>query len=145
LSGSGLKKLIKDKMVHGLTSKDIPNEDEFCETCTQGKIHRLPFPTEGGNRATAPLELVHSDVCGKINTKSLGGGEYFLTFIDDQTRFVWVYILKCKSEVFKCFKEWKTIVERSLGRKVITLRTDNGGEYTSSDFKSYLEKEGIQH
>jgi hypothetical protein len=51
----------------------------FAKLALRKKFTILPFPTEGENRATAPLELVHSDVCGKINTKSLGGGEYFLT------------------------------------------------------------------
>ena len=80
-----------------------------------------------------------------MNSKSLSGAEYFLTFIDDQTRYVWVCILKHKSQVFRRFQEWKAMVERSTGRKVIALRTDNGGEYTSVEFQSYLRKEGIKH
>ena len=47
------------------------------------------------------LDLVHSDVCGKMNEKSLGGAEYFLTFIDDKTRYVWVYCLQRKDQVFE--------------------------------------------
>lgn len=83
-------------------------------------------------------------VCGKIGTL-LGGGEYFVTFIDDCTRHVWVYILKHKDEVFSRFQERKAEVERSTGRQVKTLRSDNGGEYTSKEFTSYLAKEGIKH
>ena len=92
-----------------------------------------------------PLELVHSDVCGKISSKSLSGAEYFVTFIDNKTRYIWVYVIKKKSDVFKCFCEWKTEVEKSLGRSVKTLRTDNGGKYTSTEFEEYLKKEGIRH
>ncbi len=84
-------------------------------------------------------------MCGKINSKSLGGAIYFLTFVDDKTRYVWIYTLKHKSEVFQCFQEWKVMVERSTGRKVISLRSDNGGEYTSLQFQSYSKKEGIRH
>ena len=68
----------------------------FCEPCAQGKLHRSSFPKDGAKRAEKPLKLVHSDVCGKMNTKSLGGAEYLLTFIDDKTRYVWVYFLKTK-------------------------------------------------
>ena len=89
--------------------------------------------------------MVHSDVCGKISSKSLSGAEYFVTFIDDKTRYIWVYVIKKKSDVFKCFCEWKTEVEKSLGRSVKTLRTDNGGEYTSTELEEYLKKEGIRH
>ena len=140
-----MKKLANEQLVNGLNRDDVSDELEFCESCVQGKIHRTPFPTIGGKRAEVPLGLVHSDVCGKINSKSLSGAEYFLTFVDDKTRYVWVYILKYKSQVFKCFQEWKAMVERSTGHKLIALRTDNGGEYTSTEFQSYLKKEGIKH
>ena len=138
---SSLRKLANDQ----LSSSDLSDEIELCESCAQGKLHRSPFPITGGNRAKALLELVHSDVCRNINVKSLSGAEYFLTFIDDKTRFVWVYILKHKSQVFQYFKEWKAMVERETGRALKTLRFDNGGEYTSSEFQLYLKKEGITH
>ena len=94
-------------------------------------MHRHPFPTDGGKRSSQVLGLVHSDVCGKLNEKSLGGGQYFLTFIDDKTRYTWVYILKNKSEVFEKFLEWRAEVENVSGKRLKVLRTDNGGEYTS--------------
>ena len=84
-------------------------------------------------------------MCGKIGTQSLGGGEYFVTFVDDHTQHVWVYILKHKGEVLQRFQEWKALVEKLSGRKIKTLQSDNGGEYTSAEFSSYLAKEGIKH
>ena len=145
LNSTSLKKLVDDQLVKGIKPTDISDKIELCESCVQGKMHRTSFPKGGASRASAPLELVHSDVCGKINSKSLNNGEYFLTFVDDKTRYVWVYILKYKSQVFKCFLEWKAMVERSTKHKLITLRTDNGGEYTSHEFQSYLTQEGIKH
>lgn len=55
------------------------------------------------------LGLVHSDVCGKIRTPPLSGGEYFLNFVDDKSRYTWVYMLKRKEEVFEKFLEWKAM------------------------------------
>ena len=80
-----------------------------------------------------------------MNTESLSEAEYFLTFIDDKTRYTWVYVLKRKDQVFERFLEWKALVEKSTGRKLKTLRTDNGGEYTSAVFETYLRKEGVRH
>ena len=60
-------------------------ETTFCESCVEGKHHRSRFPVDGGKRSSEPLGLVHSDVSGKMNATSLRGGEYFLTFIDDNT------------------------------------------------------------
>lgn len=89
--------------------------------------------------------MVHSDVCGKLNTQSLGGAQYFLTFIDDKSHHVWVYFLKHKDQVFERFQHWKALVEKSSGKKLKTLRTDNGGEYTSTKFETYLRSEGVRH
>ena len=62
----------------------------FCESCVYGKYHSSSFPKCGRRWATQLLEVVHSDICEEIEAKSLGGGEYFVTFIDD--------ILKTKGE-----------------------------------------------
>ena len=51
-----------------------------------------------------PLEIVHSDICGPMQTSSIGGCNYFLTFIDDYSRKTWVYFLKNKSDAFSCFQ-----------------------------------------
>ena len=139
----GLQELVKGKMVTGL---DISSKSEltFCECCVQGKSHRLPFQQSSVKRTSNPLELIHSDVCGKVGTQSLGSGEYFVTFLDDHTRYVWVYILKQKREVLQRLREWKALVEKSSGRKIKIFRTDNGGEYTSAEFSTYLIQEGIK-
>jgi len=81
--------------------------------------------------------------CGKMNARSLGGAEYFLTFIDDKIHYVWVYVLKRKDQVLERFLEWKALVEKSSGQKLKVLRSDNGGEYTSTEFEDYLKSEGV--
>ena len=139
-----LQKLAAEKLVDGF-NYDISKELQFCEPCSEGKHHRTSFPINHSKRSDKPLDIVHSDLCGKMNAKSLSGAEYFLTFIDDNTRYVWVYVLKRKDEVFERFLEWKAQVERKTGRKLKALRTDNGGEYTSTDFKAYLRTEGVRH
>lgn len=144
LGENGLKKLAKDGLVDGF-SFDASKKLNFCEPCVEGKIHRTKFPKASNNRSKETLGLIHSDVCGKISTKSLSGAEYFLTFIDDKTRYTWVYILKTKDQVFEKFCEWKSMVENQEDKKVKILRTDNGGEYTSGEFEKYLKKEGIRH
>ncbi len=60
----------------------------LCESCIGGKQHRTSFKSSD-SQTTDLLELVHSDTCGKISEASLGGGQYFLTFTDDKTRYSW--------------------------------------------------------
>ena len=93
-----MRELAKSKMVKGLDF-EMREDFSFCKPCVQGKSHRLAFQQSTVKRTYYPLELIHSDVCGKIGTRSLGGGEYFFTFLDDHTRHVWVYIIKNKSEI----------------------------------------------
>ena len=92
------------------------------------------------------LGSAHStDVCGKMSTESLGGGQYILTFIVDKTLYIWVYVVKHKNEVLKKFLQWKAMTEKSGGRRRKTPRTDNGGEYTSIQFSNYLNEKGIRY
>jgi hypothetical protein len=78
-------------------------------------------------------------------TITIGQAEYFIVFVDDKTHYLWIYVVKHKHEVFGKFVEWKSLVEKSSGYKVKKLRTDNGGEYTSTEFENYLKKDGIEH
>ncbi|MCO5594985.1 hypothetical protein L7F22_049020 [Adiantum nelumboides] len=92
-----------------------------------------------------PRHLVHSDVCGPMRTPSVGNSLYFVTFIDDFSRFCWVYPLKAKSYVFAIFQHYVSMVENETGCKVQTLCTDRGGEYMSGAFKDFLGKKGSKH
>ena len=131
-------------MVCNLPSIHVPS-NHVCEGCILGKMHRFSFPKDANVLATHKLQLVHSDVCGPMRTPSIGGYLYFLTFIDDATRHTWVYPLKEKSNVFSCFKEFLHLAENLSGHKLITLRTDRGGEYMSHEFNAFLKDRGIIH
>lgn len=144
LGEKNLQKLAKDKLVDEFDYNELVKID-FCEPCLKGKHQRSQFPLFSERVSTKPLELVHSDVCGKLEMKSLSGAQYFVTFIDDMTKFTWVYVIKNKSDVFKKFCQWKKEVEKLFGQSVKTIRTDNGGEYTSKEFDEYLSEEGVRH
>lgn len=144
LGHTNYRKLVhmyKHKMVDGLTLDKL-DDIGVCKSCVLSKHKRTPFPTDASTRATAVLQLVHSDVCGPL-PKSLGGKEYFLTFIDDYTRFCVVYFLRHKSDTYSCFLEYEAWAELQTGSKLKQLRTDNGGEFTSGEFNAYCTQHGI--
>ena len=99
-----MEQIAKEQLVDG-SDYEPKKESSFCEPCVDGKQSTFPFPKTGGERSDELLDIVHSDACGKIETKSLSGAEHFITFIDDKSTFVWVYTLKHKSEVFKKFTD----------------------------------------
>ncbi|CAL9028348.1 unnamed protein product [Prunus brigantina] len=76
---------------------------------------------------------------------SFGGNKYFITFIDDYSRKVWVYFLKEKSSAFNVFKNFKARTEVESKCKLVTLRSDRGGEYTSNAFQEFCKERGIKH
>ena len=73
----------------------------------------------------------------------MGGAHYFVSFIDDYSRKVWVYFMKQKSEVFRIFKQWKAKVENQTGKKLKYFRSDNGTEYKDISFLQFCQDEGI--
>lgn len=117
----------------------------ICEPCIKGKMARKTFNSRNEIRSKRVLELVHTDVCGPMKTVSLGGSRYFVTFVDDYTRYVHVYFVSNKSDVFSVFKDYEALVTNMTGQTIGTLRSDNGGEYTSTAFEQYLSSRGIQH
>ena len=123
-----------------MIAADLPN----CDACQFGKQNRLPFPKSSW-RALQKLQLIHTDVAGPQRTLSLKGSRYFILFIDDYTRMCWVFCLKYKSEVAGVFWKFKKSVENQSGCKIQCLRSDNGTEYTSSQFNSFCEEAGIEH
>ena len=139
-----LKKCVESESVQGIDIKKM-TELSFCEGCLAGKMCRKPFPAVGEIRSTRRLQLVHSDVCGPMHTPSIGGAKYFVTFIDDYTRCCAVYFMKHKSEVFYKFIEFEASVTNDVCKAIGTLRTDNGGEYLSTELQNYLKKKGIRH
>ena len=87
--------------------------------------------------------LIHSDICGPMNVRARHGAWYFITFIDDYSRYGYVYLISHKSEALECFRKYLSLVENQLNSKVKALRTDRGREYLSEQFKTLCDKKGI--
>lgn len=84
------------------------------------------------------MRLIHSDLCGPMPTATPSGNRYFLTLIDDYSRFTVIRLLKSKAEVPGLIKEYIAEMSVRFGRKPIALRTDNGKEYISSELTDFL-------
>ena len=76
-------------------------KQRFCEACIQGKMYRKPHKPLKEVISTKKLKLVHTDICGPMQTKSFGGSRYFITFADDYSRCCKVYFMKEKSEALE--------------------------------------------
>ena len=129
-------------MVTGLPDLKIEHEGT-CKGCARGKNIKNPF-LESETNTNGMLELNHFDVFGPIPSTYISGYEYYVTFIDDYSRNTWIYFLKTKSEVFGKFKEFKALIKNHSEKRIKTLRSDNGEEYTSKEFEAFYKEAGIK-
>lgn len=130
--------------VAGINVNGNDTQIKQCKVCDLGKQHRKPFPVSS-TRTKKILEVVHTDLCGPMETKSLAGARYMLTFTDDFSRKTFLYFLKEKSQVFKSFMEFKMAVENETECKIKCIRSDNGMEYMAAKFNDFCKENGILH
>ena len=140
MSEKGMKTLLSKGKLPDLKNVDVG----LCEDCIFGKQKKVSFTKSGKTPKAERLELVHTDVWGPSPVSSLAGSLYYVTFIDDSTRKLWVYFLKKKSEVFDTFRKWKAMVENETGLKIKRVRSDNGGEYRDNRFREFCANNGIK-
>ena len=98
----------------------------FCEACQLGKIHKLHFPVTEIKTKSA-FELIHTDLWGPSPVISREGFRYYISFVDDFTRYTWIYPLKLKSEALEVFKLYKLQVENQFQTTIKILQSDWGG------------------
>ena len=137
---------VLSKVVKGVVVKSIKVKDEepnFCKACMMGKMARQPFKATGDIWSKRKLQLVHSDMCGLMDVESFSGKKYFITFTDNFTRCSAVYFMKSKAEALEKFKEFKAVMTNMSGKKIGTLRSDNGGEHVR--WIPHVWRSRIQH
>lgn len=117
---------------------DFVNEDFACEACVYGKHHRGSFKLREEKSKTCG-EIIHADVCGPMQTSSIGGSRYFLLLKDDFSHFRFVYFLGQKSEVAANVKNAVMRMQQEGGHKVQIFRSDNGTEFVNAELKKFFE------
>jgi transposase InsO family protein len=137
-----LKRLFEGELVKGLPH--IDHVDQVCDSCLVGKQRRATFPTVAKFHAEEKLELVHGDLCGPVMPATLGGKRYFFLLVDDVSRYMWLVLLAMKDEALAAFTAFQARAEADAGRKIGTLRTDRGGEFTAHSFTDHCTKQGMQ-
>lgn len=116
---------------------------DVCESCIKGKMARKPFPKKA-TPTNEVMDCVVSDVCGPIQTETVGKKRYFVTFIDVHSGYTVVKLLRERSEVPNLAVEYIEHMKTQLGKKPKVFRSDRGTEYMGAKLQEYLRKEGIK-
>jgi len=138
-----LKTLLKNS--RGMNFK--PDENlEYCDSCLRGKMTRTKVNKSSDTkiRSKHVLSRIHTDLMGPIETRTPGGAKWIMTFIDDFSRFSWIYFLKSKSDTLATITTFVNTVERQYRKQIRSIRSDNGREYIKTKIKQFLAKKGIK-
>ncbi|GJT19305.1 retrovirus-related pol polyprotein from transposon TNT 1-94 [Tanacetum coccineum] len=127
----------------GMLPKCSKDKISKCEICVESKF--TSHSHKSVEKSNEILGLIHTDLCDFKATPSRGGKNYYITFIDDCSKFCYVYLINTKDEALNMFKTYKAEVENQLDKKIKILRSDRGGEYESNDFSEFCSTFGIVH
>ena len=139
-----IKKLVNDGVLSTLDFADF----ETCVNCIKGK--QTNKSKKGAKRSTNLLEIIHTDIC--CPDMDANSPKYFITFIDDYSRYMYLYLLRSKDEALDAFKVFKAEVENQCGKHIKIMRSDRCGEYygkytengqAPSAFAKFLQENGI--
>ena len=132
-------------------SKDLvvglPNikyeKDRLCDACQKRKQTSVSFKPKKVVSTSKPLELLHLVLFGPSRTRSLGGNYYRFVIIDDFSRFTWTLFLSSKDDTFDTFIKFANVIQNQRSLKIISLRSDHGGEFVNHRFENYCDNFGI--
>ncbi|RVX15691.1 Retrovirus-related Pol polyprotein from transposon TNT 1-94 [Vitis vinifera] len=139
-----IKRLVNDGVLSTLDFTDF----ETYVDCIKGK--QTNKSKKGATRSSTILEIIHTDICS-LDMDS-HGQKYFISFIDDFSRYMYLYILHNKNEALDAFKVFKAEVEKQYGKQIKIVRSDRGGEYYGryledgqppGPFAKFLQEHGI--
>ncbi|GJS86091.1 putative ribonuclease H-like domain-containing protein [Tanacetum coccineum] len=132
-----MNKLVKGNLVRGFPLKIFEN-DHSCVACQKGIQHKASCKAKLVNSISKPLHMLHMDLFGHTNIKSLMKKSYCLVVTDDFSRFSWVFFLATKDETIGILKTFITKIENQLDYKVKVIRSDNGTEFKNSVMNQFV-------
>jgi transposase InsO family protein len=138
-----LEQAIMGKVATRLVVESDAPVPTHCEPCIRGKHHRDPFPQRASHRATLFPERIHSDL-HQLPVLTSSGFRYWLLFIDDYSRYFWIYLLRKKSETFDAFTQFKAMAEKQFDKSILCLHDDKGGEFIGIKWDAFFAQHGIR-
>jgi len=109
------------------------NKSFVCDVFHFAKQKRLSFPIRT-SKSKKYFDLIHVDIWGPSSIPSIHGHKYFLTIVDDYSRYIWIFPLKQKSKVVKVLENFVVFVETQFETTIKIIRSDNETEFFMTNF-----------
>lgn len=136
-----VRKIIRNELGTGLKLRNCGIKS-VCGVCCEGKMARAPF-ISSTSKSSAVGDLIHSDLCRPMEVSTPRGSRYFMTMLDDYSRYCVVYLLKEKSECAEKIMEYTIMMRNQFGHAPKVIRSDGGGEYSGKQLQKFLGDNGI--
>ena len=107
--------------------------------CQFGKQTALPF-NNSVSHALSSFDLIHSDVWGPSPISTPGGSRYFVIFVDDFSRYTWIYLFKNRCELYQIYRDFTKMIETQFSKPIKVFISDNAQEYKAHEFTSILHQ-----
>ena len=107
--------------------------------CQFGKQTTVPF-NNSLSHALTPFDLIHSNVWGPSHITTQGGSRYFVIFVDDFSRYTWIYLFKIRSELSQIYRDFTKMIDTRFSKPIEVFRSDNAQEYKAHEFTSILHQ-----
>ena len=139
-----ISKFARKNLVRGFPQLGVIS-DKFCDACKLGKQHKCSFHLKNEVSTSKPLQLLHLDLFGPTQVKSMGGMSYCFLIVDDYSCFTWVFFLAYKHNTLDVFKSFYKRVEKQKGLSIVCVRNDHEGEFENTMFQEFCETLGYTH
>jgi hypothetical protein len=139
-----LAKIAQEGLVEGMpvrTGSFKKIRDEVREPCVLRKQTRKSFPASK-RESQGPMDLIHTDVCRPMQTKTPGGRRYFVSFTDDYSRSAVIQLLSDKNQVQDALEAFVNTMETHFDRKVKAIQSDRGGEFWNKEMTDTARAKG---
>lgn len=124
---------------HSLNTS-LNSDNQVCDVCPLAKQHRLLFGSSSIS-SVSPFDLIHAEIWGPYKHHTLSGAHYFLTIVDDYSRFSWVFLMRHKDETQSLVKQFFVFASTQFSSKIKSFRSDNGAEFLS--LQTYFKDNGV--
>uniref|UniRef100_A0AAV1T1Z0 Integrase catalytic domain-containing protein n=1 Tax=Peronospora matthiolae TaxID=2874970 RepID=A0AAV1T1Z0_9STRA len=139
-----LRRMVTSHMIKDAHIPSKPNGSSVCRGCQEGKMVQKPFPSNRDKRTYNTFEMLHFDICGPMEEKSLGGSKYLLLIVDESSGCMKGFCLHSKSESEECIKKYITMMQTQFSKKVKFCAPRRACEFATNSLQDFYEVEGIE-
>ena len=115
----------------------VKHDSVDCISCQLAKQPALSF-NNSDSFSHVSFDLIHFDILGPSPIATIGGFKYFVIFVDNFSRYTWIYLMHNHSELAQIYRTFAQMISIQFSKTIKIFRTDNSMEYRDSQFLDFI-------